>query len=101
MNGPLYISVILPLKLEWEPCYRADETVEIGNRVKVIFANKEYTGVVSGTGITPDVDPSKIRPILSVDKSTEMILPSEIENTLESPLDCKEIKAVNPKGNQS
>ena len=78
MNGPLYISVILPLKLEWEPCYRADETVEIGNRVKVIFANKEYTGVVSGTGITPDVDPSKIRPILSVDKSTEMILPSEI-----------------------
>ena len=24
-----------------------------------------------------------------------------LENTLESPLDCKEIKAVNPKGNQS
>ena len=24
-----------------------------------------------------------------------------LENTLESPLDCKEIKLVNPKGNQS
>ena len=24
-----------------------------------------------------------------------------LENTLESPLDCKEIKPVNPKGNQS
>ena len=24
-----------------------------------------------------------------------------LEKTLESPLDCKEIKAVNPKGNQS
>ena len=23
-----------------------------------------------------------------------------LENTLESPLDCKEIKSVNPKGNQ-
>ena len=25
----------------------------------------------------------------------------ELEKTLESPLDCKEIKLVNPKGNQS
>ena len=25
----------------------------------------------------------------------------ELEKTLESPLDCKEIKPVNPKGNQS
>ena len=29
--------------------------------------------------------------------SFEMVL----EKTLESPLDCKEIKSVNPKGNQS
>ena len=78
MNGPLYISVILPLKLEWEPCYRTDETVEIGDRVKVMFANKVYTGVVSKIGITPDVDPSKIKSITSCDKGTERILPSEI-----------------------
>ena len=30
-----------------------------------------------------------------------MLLNWVLENTLESPLDCKEIKAVNPKGNQS
>ena len=30
-----------------------------------------------------------------------MILNMVLENTLVSPLDCKEIKPVNPKGNQS
>ena len=31
------------------------------------------------------------------------LMPSNLvlEKTLESPLDCKEIKSVNPKGNQS
>ena len=30
-----------------------------------------------------------------------MLLNVVLEKTLESPLDCKEIKPVNPKGNQS
>ena len=30
-----------------------------------------------------------------------MLLNCGVEKTLESPLDCKEIKPVNPKGNQS
>ena len=30
-----------------------------------------------------------------------MLLTVVLEKTLESPLDCKEIKPVNPKGNQS
>ena len=30
-----------------------------------------------------------------------MLLKLVLEKTLESPLDCKEIKLVNPKGNQS
>lgn len=79
-----YISVILPLKLEWEPCYALPEglapaQVEVGDRVKVVFANKEYSGVVSATGITPETDPEKIRPILCVENDMERILPQEIE----------------------
>ena len=31
----------------------------------------------------------------------EMLLTVVLEKTLESPLDCKEIQPVNPKGNQS
>ena len=30
-----------------------------------------------------------------------MLLTVVLEKTLESPLDCKDIKSVNPKGNQS
>ncbi len=64
-----YISVILPLRLEWVPCYAVPEEmcpIEVGDRVRVIFANRQYSGVVVETGITPDTDPKKIRPIISV-----------------------------------
>lgn len=76
-----YISVILPLKLEWEPCYRLPaemNDVNSGDRVKVMFANKEYMAVVSETGIIPDTDPVKIKPILSIEEGLGRILPQEI-----------------------
>ena len=76
-----YISVILPLKLEWEPCYTLPaemSDVNEGDRVKVMFANKEYQAVVSGTDITPETDSFKIKPILSVEKGLGRILPQEI-----------------------
>ena len=84
MTGTHYISVILPLKLEWEPCYALPEgtdadMVEVGDRVKVMFANREYSGVISGKGITPDTDPGKIRTILHIEKDMERIFPQEIE----------------------
>ena len=106
--------MILPLKLEWEPCYyylpihrrdltadinwnnaeakaskaeeanigSAEETesssVELGHRVRVRFANKEYVGVVSGVDITPEIAPSKILPLESVEYDMEKVLPEEI-----------------------
>lgn len=78
MNGTIYISAILPLKLEWEPCYSTEAKVSIGDRIKVAFANKVYRAVVSGVNITPDINPDKIRPVLSVETDIERILPSEI-----------------------
>lgn len=84
MTGAHYISVILPLKLEWEPCYSLPDgtdpgQVETGDRVKVMFANREYSGVISATGITPDTDPGKIKPILYIEMDMEKIFPEEIE----------------------
>lgn len=78
-----YISVILPLKLEWEPCYSIPEGtpeggVVVGDRVKVTFAGKVYSGVVSATGITPDTELSKIKPFDSIEDGLERILPEEI-----------------------
>ncbi len=75
MGHSSYISVILPLKLEWEPCYSVPEGVDIktGDRIKVGFAGRTYTGVVSGTGIEPQTDPAKIKDILSVEEGMERI----------------------------
>lgn len=74
MTGKIFIQVILPLRLEWEPFYyqeielsesagdasglfpvtstgsvteRDKEQVRVGDRVRVNFAGKEYVGVVS------------------------------------------------------
>ena len=102
-----YISVILPLKLEWEPCYALPqsiqvsqegrpaikegqerdhneqkgitvERVKVGDRVKVTFAGKAYTGVVSATGIEPQTEMSKIKEIVSVERDLERIREEEI-----------------------
>ena len=85
MDKRLYISVILPLKLEWEPCYwvpastdTQEQIAEIGQRVKVKFASKEYVGVISNVNITPDIDPKKILPVLSVETQMEKVLVEEI-----------------------
>ena len=84
MTGVSYITVILPLKLEWEPCYSlpegiSPEDVSVGDRVKVRFANRPYSGVVSAVGIDPDADPSRIRNIEGLEEGLERILPEEIE----------------------
>ena len=63
--GLKYLKVILPLKLDWEPCYSyapADGAAvpEIGSRVNVRFAGRRYIGVVSGKDIVPEIEASRI-----------------------------------------
>ena len=92
-TGIVYIKVILPLKIEWEPYYYYTlynntaggsnhpckfSSISTGIRVKVIFAGKEYTGIVSETGVTPEVDKNKIKQIISVEDRLEKISGKEI-----------------------
>ena len=79
MNQAHFISVILPLKLEWEPVYSAGGDICIGDRVRVTFANKEYVGAVSATDVAIDIDPSRILPVTAVEKGMGAILPQEIQ----------------------
>ena len=83
MDGRRYIHVILPLKLEWEPCYSLPSDIqhigEIGQRVRVKFAGKEYIGVISKVDITPDIAPSKILSVSSIETQMEKVLEEEIE----------------------
>ena len=80
MPAPTYIQVILPLRLEWEPCYAVPEEVQIavGDRVRVRFAGKEYIGTVSAVGVRPDIEANRILPTLSLEDSLPRILPEEI-----------------------
>ena len=65
----IYISVILPLRLEWCPFYwvSPDGDVRRGTRVRVRFAGKDYSAVVLQTGVEPDTDENKILSISSVE----------------------------------
>ena len=76
--GKTYIFVILPLRLSWEPCYIAPQGTATGDRVKVVFAGKEYIGAVSGTGVEPPAQAKKISEILSVEKDMDRIGENEI-----------------------
>ena len=84
MSEKKFISVIIPLKIEWNPCYyipegMAVEDIQPGNRARVYFAGKEYIGVISEIGIIPEVDEDRILPIVSIEKNLDRILPQEME----------------------
>ena len=81
MGQKRYISVILPLKLDWEASYYVPEEmgeVEIGDRVRVVFANRKYLAVVSATDITPDVDLKRVMSVIAVERDLRKIIPEEI-----------------------
>ncbi len=74
-----YISVILPLKLEWEPCYwTMDEGIEVGRRVEVPLGGKDYPGVVSEVGIAPAVTPARIKGISKAETGLADVSAEEI-----------------------
>ena len=73
-----YIQVILPLKLEWEPFYRACGAV-VGDRVRVIFSGKEYIGVVSAVDAVPQIAPEKIMPVVAIERDMERVRIEEVD----------------------
>lgn len=73
-----YIEVILPLKLEWNPCYSVHEEVQTGCRVRVLFAHKEYIGVVVAVDAVPDVNPSRVMPVISIERDLPCITEAEL-----------------------
>lgn len=81
----IYVSVILPLRLEWEPVYCVPEeiagsgSVNVGDRVTVRFAARLYSGVVSAVNVTPDVHIKKVFPIVSLDKNLDPVSVNELK----------------------
>ncbi|MBO4595195.1 MAG: hypothetical protein J5632_01090 [Bacteroidales bacterium] len=69
MTQKRYIRTILPLRLEWEPCYCLPEpslygeqaVPQAGDRILVPFNGKNIVAVVSEPEATPDIDGSRIK----------------------------------------
>lgn len=80
-NDRKYISVLLPLKLEWAPCYEvpSGEAVSAGDWVRVIFANRPYTGIILETDAAPGMDISRIKTIISVERSLTPVSAAEMK----------------------
>lgn len=81
----IYVLVILPLRLEWEPVYRVPEeiagsgSVNVGDRVTVRFAARLYSGVVSAVNVTPAAHIKKVFPIVSLDKNLNPVSVNELK----------------------
>lgn len=76
-----YIYVILPIKLDWEASYFVPHTmgeVQVGDRVRVIFANRKYLAVVSSVGVKPEVDAGRVMSIITVERELRRIRKEEI-----------------------
>lgn len=73
-----YIQVLVPLRLFWVPCYSSDVPLEQGQRVTVAFARRQYQGVVWRTGVTPDIDVSRIQKVLRINTELPSISPEEL-----------------------
>ncbi|MDD6252514.1 MAG: primosomal protein N' [Bacteroidales bacterium] len=75
-----YISVILPLRLEWNPWYYVPADfgpVSSGDRVTVRFAGRKYIGVVYSSG-NPDIGPERIMPVISVERGLSPVTGNEL-----------------------
>lgn len=79
MEDWIYIQVILPLRLPWEPFYKTDEKdIMPGMRVCVPFAGRRYTAVVSSVNVKPAVDTSRILEIAGIERHLDIIGEKEI-----------------------
>lgn len=79
MFGDCFIQVIVPLRLEWIPWYRAPKPVEPGTRVSVIFARRHYTGVVLKSGSAPEIDSGKVQDIVRIQDELSPVSPEELQ----------------------
>ena len=77
--APMFAEVILPVKLDWNPTYRVpDGSVSPGDRVRVRFAGRTYTGVIYNILSECPLEENKIQDILCADTGLPAITPEEL-----------------------
>ena len=79
MPEECFIQVILPLRLEWIPWYKAPRPLAPGTRVSVFFAHRTYTGVVCDSLSLPAIDPARIQSIIKVQEELSPVSREEMQ----------------------
>lgn len=79
MSRQQFIQVLLPLRLDWVPVYGGPADLHTGQAVNVIFSGRQYTGIVWKTGLTPDMDTSRIKDIISVESGVPAVSTEELK----------------------
>lgn len=90
----MLVSVIVPLKLDWEPIYSipneileqrdtdkdsSNPNIEIGTRVRLKFSGREYICVISDINVTTYLEKDKIKEIIAIESEYSKVLESEIQ----------------------
>ena len=79
-----FIQVILPLRLDWLPFYRipeSDGTARVGDKVRVKFSGREYTGVIAGVfdSLPASMEEAKVKDISGLEEKLARIRPEELQ----------------------
>lgn len=70
--------MIVPLRLEWTPWYRASGDLKPGTRVTVAVTGRRYVGVVWKRGV-PEIEASRIQNIIKVNDELAPISAEELK----------------------
>lgn len=62
----MFISVIIPLRINWLPVYRCSRQIKVGSRVRVEFAHKLYVGVVAECDVACELPEAQVLEVAEI-----------------------------------
>ena len=62
----MFISVIIPLKINWLPVYRCSRQIKVGSRVRVEFSHKLYVGVVAECDVACELPEAQVLEVAEI-----------------------------------
>lgn len=82
----IFIQVVLPLRLNWEPFYKVQfingikkEDIFPGQLVTVTFARRKYTAVITEVNVTPNISEKKISFIKEINRNSSSFSAEDVK----------------------
>ena len=75
----MFISVIIPLKINWLPVYRCSRQIKVGSRVRVEFAHKLYVGVVAECDVACELPEAQVLEVAEIADGLPEISANELK----------------------